>query len=160
MSRLDRITDWLERAILAHFDASQLAKMCLVSPSQLRRYFASAFGVTPHDWLTEVRLCQAAHLLCASCLSVKDIARELHFANESHLCHQFKKRFACKPSEFALRYNRQQGREFTRALAKARAPSTLPIPLPREMTKSRLGQKTLTVAVALQKQPQRSRRRL
>ncbi|PYJ82489.1 MAG: hypothetical protein DME22_18620 [Verrucomicrobia bacterium] len=104
MSRLDRICDWAERANLAHFDASELAKLCLVSPSQLRRYFTSAFGITPQDWLNELRLCHAAHLICSSSLSVKEIARELHFRDESSFCHQFKRLFGCKSSEFALRY--------------------------------------------------------
>jgi AraC-like DNA-binding protein len=108
MSRLDRVEDWVEQGELSHYDAGELARLCSVSYSQLRRYFAAQFGKAPQAWLTEMRLWQVPNLVCSTCLSVKDIARELHFADESHLCHQFKNHFGCKPSEFKVRYCQPQ----------------------------------------------------
>jgi hypothetical protein len=117
--------------------------------------------MAPKDWLTEIRLSRVTQLLCSSRLSVKDIARELHFASESHLCHQFKRRFGCKPSQFALHYGRHQDEKLTEALtgAESLAPVTLPTPL-RETAKTRLAQETRTAAPALQKQHQIPQRRL
>lgn len=100
MSRLDRINDWLERASLAHYRAASLAKNCSVSQSQLQRFFAVTLRDSPQHWLNEVRVWEAAYLLLASELSVKEIAGKLHFANESHLCHRFKEYFGCSPSQF------------------------------------------------------------
>ena len=100
MSRLARIEDWMDRAKLARFDSTELANHCGVSYSQLRRYFVKLFGETPQQWLTEARLNNAAQLLLTTGLSVKEIARDLHFPNESQLCHQFKKHFGCRPYEY------------------------------------------------------------
>jgi len=100
MSRLDRITDWAKQGRLAAYDCSKLVKLCLVSPTHLRRYFCSKFHKPPQRLLNEMRLWDAVNLLRSSQLSVKDIARELCFANESQLCHQFKVYFGCTPSRF------------------------------------------------------------
>ena len=100
MSRLDRVEDWAERARNAEYDAGKLADLCHVSYSQLRRYFTSALHATPQSFLDEQRLLEAAHLLRVSSLSVKEIARDLHFADASELCHQFKRRFGVTPAEF------------------------------------------------------------
>ena len=114
MSRLDRIADWEKLGRKAMYDCSKLAKLCLVSPTQLRRYFVLKFRKPPQRLLTEMRLWDAAHLLCSSQLSVKDIARELDFANESLLCHQFKAYFRCRPSEFAQLHQSLKGSPSTK----------------------------------------------
>jgi AraC-like DNA-binding protein len=102
MSRLDRIQDWAKLAELAAYDCSKLAKLCMVSQTHLRRYFCSRFHKPPQKLLTELRLWNAAHILRSSHSSVKDIARELGFADESQLCHQFKAYFGCTPDKYAL----------------------------------------------------------
>jgi AraC-like DNA-binding protein len=100
MSRLDRISDWAKFGRLAMYDCCKLAKLCLVSPTHLRRYFCARFHKPPQRLLNEMRLWDAVNLLSSSQLSVKDLARELFFANESQLCHQFKAYFGCTPSKF------------------------------------------------------------
>lgn len=103
MSRLGAITDWSEKAKLASYNASELAKLCLVSPSQLRRYFALVFGNSPEHWLNELRLWHAARVLCSG-LSVKEVALELHFFDEAHFCHSFRRYHGCTPLEFVRRH--------------------------------------------------------
>lgn len=112
MSRLDAITDWVEKAKLAGYNARKLAKMRAVSPSQLRRYFASVFGKSPQRWLNELRLWEAPRLVCAG-KSVKEAAAQLCFATEAHFCHQFKAYHGCTPQEFARLYRQREaeGRE-------------------------------------------------
>ena len=122
MSRLERIKDWEERARLAHFNATELASLCMISYSQLRRYFLQWHGEPPQEWMKKIRLRLAAELLHASNLSVKDIARDLCFADESHFCHHFKNFFGCTPSEFESEACAVQGITATRPqdLAKER----------------------------------------
>lgn len=110
MSRLDRIEDWTKLAELAAYDCSKLARLCLVSGTHLRRYFCSRFHKPPQRLLNEMRLWDAAQLLRSSQFSIKDIARELYFANESQLCHQFKAYFGCTPSKYVSFYFGSNGR--------------------------------------------------
>jgi AraC-like DNA-binding protein len=103
MSRLDKVESWPRHAQLAHYSVRELARLCHTSSSQLRRYFIARFGVPPKRWLTELRLKRVAILTRESTFSLKEIAAQLSFASESVLCHQFKKHFGCKPSEYGFR---------------------------------------------------------
>jgi AraC-like DNA-binding protein len=103
MSRLDRISDWLERAKIAEYDIRKLADLCQVSPSQLWRYWKARFRKTPRQWLLELQLWQAARWLCTSEDSVKYISAELHFNSECRLCRLFKRYFGCTTSQYVIR---------------------------------------------------------
>src|SRR5438874_9421023 len=59
VSRLDTITNWDMRAEQVSFNVAALAKGCGVTDRQLRRYFQSKFGSSPHAWLTLRRLQRA-----------------------------------------------------------------------------------------------------
>lgn len=90
---------WRKRSARG-YNARTLAKMCAVSPSQLRRYFASVFGKSTQRWLNELRLWEAPRLVCAG-QSVKEAGAQLCFATEAHFCHQFKAYHGCTLHEFA-----------------------------------------------------------
>lgn len=104
MSRVFMISDWVERARHAHYRAVELAVLCHVSGSQLRRYFAMRVGQSPQHWLSELRLWEAARMLCYTDFAAKYIARDLGFADESHFCHRFKEYFGCTTTDF-MRHN-------------------------------------------------------
>ena len=104
MSRLDLITNWCEYARATGYSVSRLAKRCRVSPSQLRRFFMKSAGMSPHDWLNQLRLWRAMELLRKG-LSVKEVATALHFCSSSHFCNSFKQYHGCTPSSFLYIYN-------------------------------------------------------
>jgi AraC-like DNA-binding protein len=106
-SRLDAITDWVEMAKFTRYESAGLAKLCLVSPSQLRRYFMATLGKSPQRWLNELRLWHGAALLCSG-LPLKQVAYELNFADQSHFCHRFKEYHGCTPFEFVLLYRQRE----------------------------------------------------
>jgi AraC-like DNA-binding protein len=70
----------------------------------LRRFFAAKFWESPQRWLEELRLWEAARLLCCTTLAVKCICIDLGYADESHFCRRFKAYFGCTASEFAHRH--------------------------------------------------------
>jgi len=102
-SRLDRINDWAIRARASHYSYDELVRLCSTSRSNLRRYFLAKFGKTPHKWLDELRLAEAANLLRTSDLSVKQIAARLSFEYPGNFARQFKAWRGCNPSEYATR---------------------------------------------------------
>lgn len=99
MRRLDRIVDWSKAAVTAKYNAERLARLQVVSLSQLRRYFLRRFGKPPQFWLDEMRLCRALKVLFEGA-SVKEAAFELAFCHPSHFCRKFKAYHGCTPGEF------------------------------------------------------------
>lgn len=106
MRRLELIQDWVQRARQAEYRSQNLATVCFVSGSQLRRHFAYAYGLAPQDWLDELRLWHAMELLCEGQL-VKEVAAKLSFGNASHLCHRFRQYHGCTPNECVCLYRRR-----------------------------------------------------
>ena len=73
------------------------------STDYLRRLFQRAFGVTPHQYLTDLRLGRAAELLAIAdraSLSVIDIARSCGYRDALHFSRMFKKQYGVAPSQY------------------------------------------------------------
>ena len=84
-SRLHRIQDWRALGDKARYNVRRLARLVGVTPRQLERFFVENQGMTPREWLKELRIWRAQELL-ASGHTMKEAATLLHFANASGLC--------------------------------------------------------------------------
>jgi AraC family transcriptional regulator len=80
-----------------------MAGLCALSERQLQRLFRKTMNCTPSQWLREMQ-CRLARDLMAQGYSNKAVAAELKFANESHFCREFKKKFGTTPRHFAPRH--------------------------------------------------------
>ena len=98
-TKLNHIQSRLELAKQSGFKASVLAAKLNVSRWALHRHTKKLFGQSPQDWLNERRLILAAEML-KDCDSIKWLAGELGYKNESHFYHQFKRRYGLSPTEF------------------------------------------------------------
>jgi len=74
----------------ARFHPVAMAALCSISLRQLERFFAEHFNTTPIAWTREFR-CKQARQLIARGWTIKAVATELDFANESHLGHEFRR---------------------------------------------------------------------
>ena len=99
MSRLDRITDWEERAQQAGWRAAPLADNLEVSRQRLALYLRRQRGVGLVKWLRESRLRPALSLLDSES-SIKKVAIELGFKEPTHFSRAFKRAFGVTPSGF------------------------------------------------------------
>jgi AraC-like DNA-binding protein len=79
-----------------------IAGLCSISLRQLERFFVERFNRTPTSWAREVR-CRLARKLVQEGWRGKEIANTLHYANESHLCREFKRAFGLPPRSFAVK---------------------------------------------------------
>lgn len=86
----------------AEFSVSDLASQVAMSDRQLQRKLRALLGVSPADYLREVRLRQAAELLRAG-HSATRVAMDTGFASASHFGALFKARFGQTPGEYAAR---------------------------------------------------------
>jgi AraC-like DNA-binding protein len=109
-ARLLRIHDWEKLAREARFKPSTMAALCPISLRQMQRFFEKEFEKTPRKWLREIR-CRKALELVKEGWSNKAIAAELHFADGSHFCHEFKRAFGTSPQMHAPMYDVYIARE-------------------------------------------------
>jgi len=78
----------------------QLARHCLVSPFHFSRIFKAIMNVSPHQYLTEVRLNHAKILLSSTEQSITDIAFACGFNSVEHFATAYRYRFHASPSKF------------------------------------------------------------
>ncbi|MCA5960134.1 helix-turn-helix transcriptional regulator [Blautia sp. RD014234] len=57
-------------------------------------------GMTPHSYLTSIRLQQAVYYLKTTNRTIKDIAYACGFQSENSFCITFKKQIGYTPSEY------------------------------------------------------------
>ncbi len=80
--------------------SEQLAEMAGVSISQFERRFRRAFGMSPHQYLTRIRIEHAARLLRESDQSITDISHASGFYDHAHFSRTFRKFMNCAPSAY------------------------------------------------------------
>lgn len=97
--RLEKIENWPELAKQSGFKARVLARDLNISSWTLQRHTKKFFGQSPQKWLNEQRMTLAAEML-KDCDSIKWLAVELGYKNESHFSHQFRRRYNLSPLEF------------------------------------------------------------
>jgi len=119
---LNHVQDWRELARQSRYKAGSLAELLHISPWTLQRCIRRLFERSPQDWLNEQRLVLAAEML-PDCDSLKGLAYELGYKNESHFCHQFKRHYGRSPKDF-LRQKNRQARGGQRQLSHASGHST------------------------------------
>ncbi len=91
---------YMEQTYYEPLSIEKLAGMAGMSERAFYRVFQKATGVSPNQYLTNLRLMQVAELLRHSDMPVSDIADECGFLNSSYMAKQFRKHIGSTPREF------------------------------------------------------------
>jgi AraC family transcriptional regulator len=85
---------------------TDMAEAVRVSPFHLARLFKRSLGVSPHQYLIQVRVNSARWLLSAGSgeRSLADVAAAVGFADQSHLTRHFKRMTGVTPRQYRPRY--------------------------------------------------------
>ena len=90
--------------ILQHFNQDislhQLAQHCYVSPFHFSRIFKIVMNVSPHQYLTEMRLNHAKILLATTDEPVTDIAFACGYNSIEHFATAYRQRFKTNPTRY------------------------------------------------------------
>jgi len=107
LKQIDRVTlklDLIDRYIANHLaekiTVSQLADVACMSGSHFHIMFRNVVGITPHQYLIQARLKEAARLLQCSQSAVNDIAEQVGFASQSALSNAFKRCYQLTPGQY------------------------------------------------------------
>ena len=79
---------------------SELSKNLGLTPSQLSRLFHNEMGITPIEYLTNVRLEHSMQLLTMTNLGINEIASLCGFSNGNYFTKVFKKKLGLTPSKY------------------------------------------------------------
>ena len=85
-----RATDYLMAHLSEAVPLAALAGLTGLSQWHFARAFKAATGVSPHRWQLNARIAKAEKLLLSGSMPQAQIALEVGFAEQSHLCRVFK----------------------------------------------------------------------
>ena len=77
-----------------------LAERCKISEVYFRRLFKEELGVSPRQYIIDMRIRRAGQLLAEGQKKISAIAEECGFSSSYHFCRSFKEHVGVTPSEY------------------------------------------------------------
>lgn len=97
---LEKARQHIHEHFAESLDLAALARRASVTPNHLIKLFREHIGITPVEYLWQVRLDQSVTLLRETGLSVSEIAYQTGFKNPFHFTRRFRTRFGVSPRSF------------------------------------------------------------
>lgn len=99
-----RAQHYMEQHYMDDITVAKLAALGYVSPSCFNRRFKKEIGITPIEYLIEIRIERSKTLLRRKNISVTEIAMRCGFSSNSHFSSCFQSRLGITPSEYRDKY--------------------------------------------------------
>jgi AraC-like DNA-binding protein len=98
----------MNREIEAEIDLKQLARKLSVSYTWFRRSFLQHTGLSPYQYLLQLRIAKARNLLSGTTMTIQQIAFHAGFESEHYFCRLFKKKTGITPGQWRERSRRKE----------------------------------------------------
>jgi AraC-like DNA-binding protein len=98
--RLARGRDFIEDSTTRQIGLAAMAGAANMAPHHFLRLYKRAFGRTPHQHLTALRIERARHLLATTGESVTQICLDLGFESPTSFAHLFKRQTGLTPTQY------------------------------------------------------------
>ncbi|GHV13052.1 AraC family transcriptional regulator [Spirochaetia bacterium] len=99
-SRFDDAINYLNRNVQRSVTVEELSYYLRLDTSQVYRIFKTNAGVSPQQYITNMRMQKACKLLAKTDLTIKDVSEWLHFEYQSHFTKLFKNYTGITPTEY------------------------------------------------------------
>lgn len=103
---LRRVVDHMQARLDHAITLDELAREASLSKYYFLRLFAATVGVTPHRYLTALRMTHGAELLRSTDLTVAVVAARCGYATASRFSTVFREHFGTTPGQFRRRTSR------------------------------------------------------
>ena len=97
--------NYMEQNYMQSFSIDYLAELCHWSPTHFRRVFHEIMGLSPLEYLTNVRISLACSLLQSTEQSILDISEAVGFHSLSSFNRSFAKLVSVSPREFRKKHS-------------------------------------------------------
>lgn len=102
-SELGRVVGHIRSHLRDRLAMADLAAIAGVSPRQLQRRFAQAFGSSVQEFIMKTRIQAASDALTRTDRSIAEIALDHGFCDQSAFTHQFRRKTGVTPRQYRLR---------------------------------------------------------
>lgn len=92
--------EYLASKDAASIDVSMLASLCYISENYFRKLFSEYYDALPQQYLNDLKMKRAAHLLETGDHSISDISMMLGYSTPSYFSSCFKRYYGCLPSKY------------------------------------------------------------
>jgi transcriptional regulator GlxA family with amidase domain len=103
--RFSELAPWITAHLGRDLSVEALAEKACLSPRHFTRRFKSAFGVTPGDFVENLRLDEARRRLGAPGVTIESVADSVGFASADSFRRAFERRFGIAPSLYRGRFS-------------------------------------------------------
>lgn len=100
----EKMREFLDIKAPETFSLEELCEYVSLSESQAIRLFKKTYNITPYAYFMNEKIELAKNMLLNTSLSIKDIAHELHYADEYYFSNVFKKKMGVSPKAYKLLY--------------------------------------------------------
>ena len=91
---------YIEKNYIYHISTEDIAASVNLSESRFRYLFGAAYGISPHAYLTEVRISAAKEMLFDNDIPITEIAEKCGFNCQQYLNDTFKKATGVSPGKY------------------------------------------------------------
>jgi AraC family transcriptional activator FtrA len=100
--------EWLQANLHTDITIERLALEANVSRRTLSRRFVEATGLSPHRWITSLRVRRGKDLLETTALSMEEIAEQCGFESGALLRHHFREQVKISPRTYRDQFRQTQ----------------------------------------------------
>lgn len=98
--QIRQVREFVEANLAADIKLSAMAGICNVSSEYFLRLFKSTVGVSPHQYVLNLRIGRAKALLASPGASLSDIAAECGFCHQQHMTSTFRRVTGVTPGTY------------------------------------------------------------
>lgn len=100
-----KIQEFIRENYSRDLSLDDLSALCDISPSYLCRLFKNSTGMTPYQYVLQVRIETAKKMLEANSRTIADVSLSLGFASQSHFSDVFRRHVGISPSAYRRQYH-------------------------------------------------------
>jgi AraC family transcriptional activator FtrA len=102
---LSGVLERVQRRMHQPITISEMARWAAMSERTFIRRFRATTGMTPGDWITQLRVARAKDLLERSSLAIEQVASQSGLGTATTMRHHFRKRVGLSPIEYRKRFS-------------------------------------------------------
>lgn len=103
--RLQQLISDIQSEPAKWWTVSEMAEYSNISENQLRRVFLKHTGMSPKDFIDNIKIRLAIERLCNSNLAVKDIAESLGYSDAFHFSRRFSQLTGVSPIKYRMNFS-------------------------------------------------------